>query len=94
MIADYFFIRKKNLNLDDLYKTDGIYRYKNGYNQAAIVALLLGILPNIPGFLLQVKLICNDVFPNWMAELYHYAWFVGFAVSGLLYFFLMKRKND
>ena len=94
MIADYFFIRKKNLNLDDLYKTDGIYRYKNGYNQAAIVALLLGILPNIPGFLLQVKLIGNDVFPNWMAELYHYAWFVGFAVSGLLYFFLMKRKND
>jgi NCS1 family nucleobase:cation symporter-1 len=93
MIADYFFIRKKNLNLDDLYKTDGIYRYKNGYNRAAIVALLLGILPNIPGFLLQVKLVGNDVFPIWMAELYHYAWFVGFAVSGLLYFFLMKRND-
>ncbi|MEO6671440.1 MAG: NCS1 family nucleobase:cation symporter-1 [Ferruginibacter sp.] len=93
MIVDYFFIRKKELNLDDLYDPNGSYKYTNGFNSAAIIALLAGILPNVPGFLLQVKLISSSAFPQWISELYHYAWFVGFAVSGILYYILMKKKR-
>src|SRR5436189_2410592 len=48
MIADYYFVRKQQLNIPDLYNTNGVYRFKNGFNQAAIIALLLGILPNVP----------------------------------------------
>ena len=92
MIADYYFIRKQQLNIVDLYKHTGQYGFKNGFNHAAILALLLGILPNVPGFLLQVKLIDATVFPAWISELYHYAWFVGFFVSGILYFLMMKKK--
>jgi cytosine/uracil/thiamine/allantoin permease len=29
-------------------------------------------------------------FPEWIAHLYNYAWFVGFLVSGLVYLFCMK----
>jgi NCS1 family nucleobase:cation symporter-1 len=94
MIADYFFIRKKELKLDDLYNHQGIYRYRNGFNRAAVVALLLGILPNIPGFLLQVKLVHAGTFAPWLADLYNYAWFVGLFVSGLLYYFMMKGKRS
>jgi len=54
----------------------------------------LGILPNIPGFLLQVKLISAEAFPVWISELYHYAWFVGFGVSVVLYYWLMKNKRS
>jgi NCS1 family nucleobase:cation symporter-1 len=92
MIVDYYFIRKQELIVDDLYKHNGQYRFKNGFNHAAVIALLLGIIPNIPGFLLQVKLISATVFPGWISDLYHYAWFVGFFVSGILYWILMKRK--
>jgi NCS1 family nucleobase:cation symporter-1 len=91
MIVDYFFVRKQELIVEDLYSHRGIYQYNKGFNSTAIIALLLGILPNVPGFLLQVKLISSTAFPAWISELYHYAWFVGFAVSGIVYFLLMKN---
>ena len=90
MIVDYFFIRKKNLIANDLYEPLGSYRYHNGFNWAAVLALLCGIVPNIPGFLLQIKAITASAFPEWIAHLYNYAWFVGFFVSALVYLMLMK----
>ena len=90
MIADYYFIRKQQLAVDQLYDKRGIYSYKNGFNSNAIIALLAGILPNVPGFLLQIKLVDVDTFPAWIANLYHYAWFVGFLISGFVYFLLMR----
>lgn len=93
MIADYYFIRKQQLNVDDLYDHKGQYGFKNGFNNVAVIALIIGILPNVPGFLLQIKLVSATVFPAWISELYHYAWFVGFIVSGFLYLILMKKGN-
>ena len=92
MIADYFFIRKKNLIADDLYKLNGIYSYSNGVNTKAVIALLAGIIPNVPGFLVQIKIIATGAVPVWISGLYHYAWFVGFFVSGGLYLLLMRKK--
>jgi NCS1 family nucleobase:cation symporter-1 len=94
MIADYFFIRNKTLILNDLYRNDGIYAFTNGFNYKAIIALLLGILPNIPGFLTTIHVLSSDAVPTWLSGLYHYAWFVGFAVSGGVYYFLMKRGEQ
>lgn len=92
MIADYYFLRKQQLQLKDLYSHTGIYSFSNGYNNKAILALLIGIIPNIPGFLLQVKMIPGTVFPEWISDLYSYAWFVGFLVSGIVYWLMMRRK--
>lgn len=93
LIADYYFIRKKTLIADDLYKHNGSYYYSGGFNSMAIIALLAGILPNLPGFLLQIKVISNTVFPAWVSGLYNYAWFVGFLISGLVYWLLMKKNR-
>ncbi|HMI78960.1 MAG TPA: cytosine permease, partial [Ferruginibacter sp.] len=90
MIADYYFIRKQQLHVDELYQHKGRYGFGNGFNTAAIIALLIGIVPNIPGFLLQIKLVSATAFPGWISDLYHYAWFVGFFVSGIVYILLMK----
>jgi NCS1 family nucleobase:cation symporter-1 len=90
MIADYYFIRHQQLNTNDLYQHKGQYSYSNGFNAKAIIALLLGILPNVPGFLLTIKLVSDTAFPLWVSDLYHYAWFVGFLVSGIVYFILMR----
>ena len=91
MIADYYFIRKQQLKVDDLYNHNGEYSFGNGFNRNAIIALLCGILPNLPGFLLQIKVISSAAFPQWISHLYNYAWFVGFAVSGGIYYLLMKK---
>ena len=94
MIADYYFIRKQTLAVDDLYNSNGIYKFSKGFNMKAVWALLLGILPNVPGFFTTIKVVDETVFPGWISELYHYAWFVGFGISGLVYYLLMKNKKQ
>ncbi len=93
MIADYYFIRKQTLILDDLYNPQGQYSFKNGFNTQAIWALILGILPNVPGFLTTIQAVNANTFPAWLSDLYHYAWFVGFGISGWIYWILMKNKK-
>ena len=93
MIADYFFIRRKQLITNDLYSLSGNYSYSNGFNRAAISALLLGILPNVPGFFVAIYVIAKDAVPEWVAHLYNYAWFVGFGVSFFIYLLMMKKQN-
>jgi len=93
LIADYFFIRKKELQLKELYNSKGIYSYSKGFNNAAIIALVAGIVPNVPGFLVTVKLLPEESVAEWIAHLYNYAWFVGFGVSGIIYWLLMKNKK-
>ena len=75
-----------------LFGTDGIRTRAGEFplNVAAIVALLLGILPNLPGFLLQIKVVSGTAFPVWVSGLYNYAWFVGFFVSGITYIIMMR----
>jgi NCS1 family nucleobase:cation symporter-1 len=90
MIADYYFIRKQILNVEELYSHKGQYRYGNGFNKNAIIALLLGILPNAPGFLVNIKVIEASSVPAWITDLYNYAWFVGFFVSLIVYMALMR----
>jgi nucleobase:cation symporter-1, NCS1 family len=93
MISDYFFIKKKQLVVDDLYKLKGIYTFQNGFNRNAVIALIIGILPNVPGFLTTLNLVNKDAMPLWIEDIYHYAWFVGFFVSFVVYYLLEKRTN-
>ena len=92
MIADYFFIKKQTLVANELYESTGRYSYNKGFNKAAIYSLLLGILPNIPGFLVTIHVVATENVPEWISGMYNYAWFVGFAVSFFTYI-LLSRNN-
>ena len=94
MIADYFFLRKKQLTLTALYQNSGKYFYNNGINNVAIIALLAGIIPNIPGFLININIISSQLLPEWIGGLYNYAWFVGFGVSGGIYYLLSDKNGE
>lgn len=87
LICDYFIIRRTRLHLAELYEKNGRYWYRGGFNRAAVLALILGILPNVPGFLGTIK--AARIAPFWKS-LYSYAWFVGFVVSLTSYWLLMK----
>ncbi len=80
MIADYFIVRSRSLNLDALYKRGGSYEYTRGVNYRAMIALALGVLVALVGLLLPSL--------RW---LYDYAWFVGFLISAGTYCVLMGR---
>jgi NCS1 family nucleobase:cation symporter-1 len=87
LIADYFVWRHCRLNLPALYLPDGEYRFTHGFSLVALVALVLGALPSLPGFLVQVELIDAARVGPFLVGLYHYAWFFGFAVAFLAYLF-------
>src|SRR5258706_13341598 len=90
LIADYFVWRGPKLNPADLYRENGEYRYTNGISVVALIALIVGALPSVPGFLVQVKLLKADDVAPWLVGLYNYAWFIGFGIAFVAY--LAGRK--
>ena len=81
MITDYFLLRKAELDITSLYRRGGAYEYRNGVNGAAIISLAAGVVVALIGLLVTPL--------KW---LYDYAWFVGLAVSGTVYYALMRRR--
>ncbi len=93
LIADYFVLRRRELDVDDLYRRGGRYEYAGGFNPAALVALVAGVAPCVPGFLAQAFPVAfGGVAPLWKS-LYAYAWFLGFAVAGATYLALMRLAS-
>ncbi len=90
LIADYFGWRKGKLDLVALYQLDGEYRYTRGFSVVAMIALVAGVLPSLPGFLVQVKAVPEGAVSAFWVGLYHYTWFVGFGVAFGVY--LLGRK--
>ena len=78
LIIDYWIVRKKRLELGDLYRTRGVYKYSGGWNWRAVMATLIGCAVAWIGL----------VIPR-LRVLYDYAWFVGFGASAITYWALM-----
>jgi NCS1 family nucleobase:cation symporter-1 len=87
MIADYYFLRRRVIDVDSLFQRGGRYEYSHGINWVAMVALLAGILPNLPGFLGAINVSQPSPFA---ARVYEWAWFVGVFVAGATYWLGMK----
>jgi NCS1 family nucleobase:cation symporter-1 len=94
MIADYFIIRRTVLDADELFNESGEYSYGGrGFNWRAMVAMVVGILPNVPGFIAQASHGGISIFPA-LEPLYTYAWFVSLACSMIVYIGLSKAFPD
>ncbi len=91
VLADYYLLRRTRLDTEALYRRDGEYGYRRGVNPVALVALILGVLPNVPGFLAAAGFV--DGVADFWTTLYTYAWFVGFGISGLVYWALSARLD-
>ncbi|KAK3024733.1 hypothetical protein RJ639_044670 [Escallonia herrerae] len=93
ILADYYLIQGAKLSVKDLYTLSphGDYYYSGGYNLAAMAALLVGILPVIPGFLEKVGIL-NGV-PDLFGVIYNNAWFFSFFSAGLVYWILSCLKG-
>lgn len=77
LIADYFWVRKKELQVAELYKSDGIYGV---VNVPAMVALALGVGVVLLGYFVPA-----------LSGLYSLSWFSGFGVAFLGYGILARR---
>ena len=84
-------MRRCRLNVAALYQRDGEYEYYRGWNPYAILALILGIAPSLPGFLTAINVI--DDAPQFLVQLYDYAWFVGAFTSAATYYLFMRMRG-
>ncbi len=83
LICDYYFVRKLNLNVKDLYRRGGEYEYRRGFNVRALLALACGVLTALTGLIIPA-----------LGILYDYAWFAGFFISFAVYYFIMKKPEQ
>ena len=91
LIADYWVLRRQKLDSDDLFLEEGRYTYRKGVNWKAIAALVLAIVPVVPGFVRAVSTPGGQVAnPNTFDTIYSYAWFVTFVLSFVFYLLLMR----
>lgn len=91
MIVDYWIVRRRTLDLASLYKYEGRYTYSNGWNWRAVIAVFIGVVPVVPGFL---KAATTPGFagvfqsPTFIESLYNYGLFFTFIVAGISYLLL------
>ncbi len=81
MMVDYYMIHKGWLNVEDLYRETGEYRFQGGWHVNALIASGIGIvfssiLPNFTNWL-----------PSWWGV---YGWFFGVAIGGGIYYVLRR----
>jgi NCS1 family nucleobase:cation symporter-1 len=87
MIADYWLVRKQQLDVHALFRPSGPH---GGTNPVAMVALLLGVLPNLPGFLGKIGVLSSV--PSVFTALYPYAWFTGVFIATVVYTLGMRGR--
>src|SRR5438128_5201008 len=81
LIADYWIVRRTQMNLEDLYLPVGAYRYTAGWHVPGVVATLAGCAAAWAGLIIPALKMVAD-----------FAWFVGFIVSGAVYYALMQGR--
>lgn len=90
ILVDYYFLQRTNLNVNALYTTNprGTYYYTGGYNLVAMISLVIGIMPVIPGFLQKVGILSSV--PKTFTVIYNNSWFVSFFSASIVYWMLSR----
>jgi NCS1 family nucleobase:cation symporter-1 len=94
LICDYWVIRRQQLDLAGLFDPKGQYSYSNGIHWRAIAALVIAVIPVVPGFIRAATTPGGQVaLPTFLDTLYTYAWFVTFASGFVLYWVLFPSSQ-
>src|SRR4051794_22972719 len=89
MITDYWVLRRTRLDVAELYRpgAGGRYWFSHGFHVRALVAVAIGVIPVIPGFLHAATTKGGVVAdPNFLDQLYRYGVFVAFGLAAVSYF--------
>lgn len=78
MVSDYYLIKKRKLDVDQLYTDRGIYWYNGGWNWRAYASFIIGFAPLLPGF---AKSIDHSLNVGGAWKIYTFAWIFGFFTS-------------
>ncbi len=74
LLADHYLVRRGALDTAALYRFDGIYAGRGGWNPAGLGAFAAGSIAALVGLVVPA-----------LAVLYDFSWFIGIAVAGSVY---------
>ncbi|KAK0463125.1 permease for cytosine/purines, uracil, thiamine, allantoin-domain-containing protein [Desarmillaria tabescens] len=83
----YWFVHKCKVDLRAMYDPHGRYRYWNGINWRAVVALLCAVPPSFPGLIYSVN---PSIYPGKVSHVFDIAWLYGFFTASTVYWTLSK----
>ena len=86
-------VRRTRLDAQALFTKGGEYSYQGGWNSVAVVALALGVLPNLPGFPHTAFPAAFAYVPEVFRTIYTYAWFIGLFIAAVVYAILMILRG-
>ena len=95
MVFDYWLLRRARLELEELYRygPGGRYWFTNGFNWRALVAVAIGVIPVLPGFIHAATTKGGVVAdPDFLDQLYRYGVFVAFGLSAVAYLALSSAR--
>ncbi|KZS93119.1 hypothetical protein SISNIDRAFT_455091 [Sistotremastrum niveocremeum HHB9708] len=82
MIVDFWIIHKTKLDIVAMYHPQSIYVYSHGVNMRAVVAFIIGVAPNLPGFIQAVNPKINAHGGTFLFDI---AWLLGFVLTFVTY---------
>ena len=94
LMVDYFLIRGTRLDHRELFDENGETATPAAGTSQPSVALAIGVLPNLPGFLHTAFPASVPNVPAFFNTLYTYAWFVGLALASIVYGVWMKSAQE
>jgi NCS1 family nucleobase:cation symporter-1 len=80
MLVDYYMIRRQNLSVQDLYRYQGAYRGRGGWNIAGVAAFLIGGGAALIGAVVPA-----------LHTMYAFSWFIGIVVGAAVYALMASR---
>ncbi|PMD12562.1 hypothetical protein NA56DRAFT_712965 [Hyaloscypha hepaticicola] len=91
LASDFWLVKKQHIDVPALYNPDGRYRYWNGINWRALLALIVAVTPNLPGLGYSIGTPADPTKPNPVhisagaRNLYTFDWLFGFVTSIFVY---------
>jgi NCS1 family nucleobase:cation symporter-1 len=84
LVADYYLVRKQNIDVEALFSSDpeARYHYNNGWNMKAIFAFAIAALFSVA-----------TVWVPALSELSGYGWVIGAVLGGVLHLGLMRLQT-
>ena len=80
--ADFWIVKKWNIDIPSLYRRMGRYRYHGGVNWRAAVAFLISVAPNLPG---MVHAVTPSISVGTIEKIYDISFMWGFSSGFVVY---------
>jgi len=89
LASDYWLVKKQHYDVPACYDPNGRYRYWNGINWRAVLAMLISVGPNLPGLAYSIRMNPDGTNPVQITagakNLYSFDWLFGFVMSVFIY---------